>query len=242
MCRHLAYLGPPVALAELVLDPEHSLYQQSWAPTDMRGGGSVNADGFGLAWYADGQLVRYRRNVPIWTDDNLPGLARSISSGAVLAAVRNGTDDMPHDESAVAPFVSGSWCFSHNGKIPGWPGSVLKLAEGLPVAELLGAGVDSAFLFALIRARMGEPVAAVESAVREVAEAAPGARLNVLLTDGEQLVATAWTHSLWVRRTDDSTTVSSEPFGAGHWVEVPDHSLLVATATTVRITSMEGPQ
>ncbi|TDD15844.1 ergothioneine biosynthesis protein EgtC, partial [Kribbella turkmenica] len=53
MCRHLAYLGPPVTLAALVLEPSHSLYEQSWAPDDMRGGGTVNADGFGLAWYAD---------------------------------------------------------------------------------------------------------------------------------------------------------------------------------------------
>jgi glutamine amidotransferase len=29
MCRHLAYLGPPVTLASLVLDPDHSIYEQS---------------------------------------------------------------------------------------------------------------------------------------------------------------------------------------------------------------------
>ena len=71
---------------------------------------------------------------------------------------------------------------------------------------------------------------------------APGSRLNVLLTDGEQLVATTWTHSLRVRRTADSVTVSSEPFGPGDWDDVPDRSLLVATATTLRITPMEGRQ
>ena len=48
MCRHLAYLGPAVPLAALLLDPPHSLLRQSWAPRDMRGGGSVNADGFGV--------------------------------------------------------------------------------------------------------------------------------------------------------------------------------------------------
>ncbi|HWD77765.1 MAG TPA: ergothioneine biosynthesis protein EgtC, partial [Kribbella sp.] len=99
MCRHLAYVGPPVTLSSLVLDPEHALFEQSWAPRDMRGGGSVNADGFGIAWYAENQLVRYRRNLPIWTDENLPGLLGAIRSGAVLAAVRNGTDRMPHTEA-----------------------------------------------------------------------------------------------------------------------------------------------
>ncbi|HEU0128797.1 MAG TPA: ergothioneine biosynthesis protein EgtC, partial [Pseudonocardiaceae bacterium] len=47
MCRHLAYLGPPLDLATLLLDPPHSLLRQTYAPADMRGGGTVNVDGFG---------------------------------------------------------------------------------------------------------------------------------------------------------------------------------------------------
>jgi gamma-glutamyl hercynylcysteine S-oxide hydrolase len=251
MCRHLAYLGPPVTLSSLLLEPEHSLYEQSWAPADMRGGGSVNADGFGVGWYPEGDAavsggpVRYRRDVPIWTDENLPGLAGAIRSGTVVAAVRNGTVGMPYGVSAVAPFASGHWLFSHNGRIPGWPGTTLKLAEQLPVADLLGldAPIDSVFLWALIAHRLGDgvpPADAVAEVVHEVETAAPGSRLNILLTDGEQLVATAWTHSLHVRRTEDSVTVASEPFGAGDWTAVPDHSLLVATATTLQLTPMEG--
>ena len=246
MCRHFAYVGPPVALSALVLDPDHALYEQSWAPADMRGGGTVNADGFGLGWYVDGQVVRYRRNVPIWTDQNLLGLAGSIRSGAVLAAVRNGTVGMPYGEAAVAPFQFGNWLFSHNGRVPGWPESTLKLAEQLPVADLLrlDAPVDSALLFALITNRMSTqaPADAVASVVQEVESAAPGSRLIILLTDGEQLIATAWTHSLHVRQTADAVTVSSEPFGSGHWDDVPDRSLLVASATTLHITPMEGPE
>ncbi|PLW72317.1 class II glutamine amidotransferase, partial [Streptomyces sp. DJ] len=53
MCRHLAYLGPAVALREVVTDPPHSLLRQSWAPRRQRHG-TVNADGFGVGWYADG--------------------------------------------------------------------------------------------------------------------------------------------------------------------------------------------
>ncbi|GAA1586231.1 ergothioneine biosynthesis protein EgtC [Kribbella sancticallisti] len=248
MCRHLAYLGPPVSLASLVLDPPHSLYRQSWAPSDMRGGGSVNADGFGIGWYVNDEPVRYRRSVPIWADESLPGLAASIRASAVLAAVRNGTVGSPLNESAVGPFVKGQWLFSHNGLIAGWPGSVSKLAEALPVNELLtlDAPMDSALLWALIRNRLstGAPTAdAVASVVREVAAAAPDSRLNVLLTDGEQIVATTWTHSLWVRQTADSVAVSSEPWTTEGWEELPDHSLLVATKSTLAVTPlMEGRQ
>ena len=48
MCRHLAYAGPPVVLAELLFDAPHALVRQSWAPRDMRGGGTINADGYGV--------------------------------------------------------------------------------------------------------------------------------------------------------------------------------------------------
>jgi glutamine amidotransferase len=211
----------------------------------MRGGGSVNADGFGLGWYGDEAApVRYRRSVPIWADESLPGLARSIHSGAVLAAVRNGTVGSPLTESAVAPFVRDQWLFSHNGLISGWPGSISKLAEALPVSELLtlDAPMDSALLWALIQDRLysgSPPAEAVASVVREVAAAAPESRLNVLLTDGEQLVATTWTHSLWVRRTTDSVAVSSEPWTSDGWEAVPDHSLLLATSTTLAITPLD---
>ena len=34
MCRHVAYLGPTVTLAELLLAPEHSLVDQARAPRE----------------------------------------------------------------------------------------------------------------------------------------------------------------------------------------------------------------
>jgi glutamine amidotransferase len=129
MCRHLAYLGPPTPLRSVLIDPPHGLYRQSWAPR-MQRYGTVNADGFGIGWYADGDPVpaRYRRGVPIWGDPSLPDLARVISSGAVLAAVRSATPGTAPGESAAAPFASGPWLFSHNGVLAGWPGSAAALA------------------------------------------------------------------------------------------------------------------
>ena len=92
MCRHLAYLGPQASLGSLLIDPPHSLYRQAWAPRRQRHG-TVNADGFGIGWYAGSDPVpaRYRRGEPIWGDPSLPDVARVTSSGAVLAAVRSAT-------------------------------------------------------------------------------------------------------------------------------------------------------
>ena len=56
MCRHVAYLGPPVPLRELLVDPPHSLLRQSWAPRRQLHG-RMNADGFGVGWYAEGDPI-----------------------------------------------------------------------------------------------------------------------------------------------------------------------------------------
>src|SRR5882757_3370334 len=96
MCRHVGYLGPAVSIADLVLDPPHSLLRQSWAPTDMRHGGTINADGFGVGWFVTtNPPVVYRRAVPMWTDNALPGLLRPVLATGVLAAVRSATVGMP---------------------------------------------------------------------------------------------------------------------------------------------------
>ncbi|HEX5813240.1 MAG TPA: hypothetical protein VFY38_14125, partial [Pseudonocardia sp.] len=98
MCRHVAYVGPPTTLATLLLDAPHGLLHQSYAPSDMRGGGTVNADGFGAGWYPpvaevseaapDGDpgddpddhvgavgTARYSSDRPLWADTGFSALA-----------------------------------------------------------------------------------------------------------------------------------------------------------------------
>ncbi|WP_027927561.1 ergothioneine biosynthesis protein EgtC [Amycolatopsis benzoatilytica] len=243
MCRHLAYLGAPVSPAELVFAAPHALLVQSYAPRDMRGGGSVNADGFGLGWYPEpGALPqRYRRREPLWTDQTLPSLVASVRTRAFVAAVRNGTTGMPVTEAAAAPFAEGRWLFSHNGVVRGWPGSMRGLAGQLDVTELftLEAPTDSVLLWALLRARLTageEPLDAVAALVRDVEAVAPGSRLNFLLTDGQTLVGTAWTHSLSLRCTETGVVLASEPCDPDPvWTAVPEHHAVRVTADGVDV-------
>jgi glutamine amidotransferase len=74
------------------------------------------------------------------------------------------------------------------------------------------------------RLRAGEdPLTAVTDLVSAVEAAAPGSRLNLLLTDGEVLVGTTWTHSLSVLSTTDAVVVASEPTGnEPGWRPVPE--------------------
>ncbi|MFI9779591.1 ergothioneine biosynthesis protein EgtC [Streptomyces sp. NPDC051956] len=249
MCRQLAYLGPAVPLGDVLVAPPHSLLRQSWEPRRQRHG-TVNADGFGVGWYADGDPVpgRYRRTGPIWGDQSFADLARVVRSGAVLAAVRDATLGGADGEAAAAPFASGPWLFSHNGAVRGWPRSLAPLTTAVPPVDLLSleARCDSAFVWALLlhRLRSGDDQGqALADTVLEVAEAAPGSRLNLLLTDGETITATAWGDSLWyLTEPGRSTVVASEPYDDDpHWREVPDRTLLAASRTDVLLTPLKEP-
>src|ERR1700690_1664522 len=111
MCRHLAYLGPQATLRSVLTDPPSGLLRQSWGPRPPRRPrlpappygllrqswaprqqkhGTVNADGFGVGWYADDDPVpaRYRRAVPMWGDASFADLVRVTRTRALLAAVR----------------------------------------------------------------------------------------------------------------------------------------------------------
>lgn len=252
MCRHVAYLGPPVALGEVLDAPPHSLFQQSWAPRRQRHG-TVNADGFGVGWYADGDPVpaRYRRAGPIWADPSYADLARVVRSGALLAAVRDATVPGADQEAAAAPYASGPWLFSHNGAVPGWPRSLTSLVSALPAADLLSmeARCDAAFLWALVLHRLRDGARetgvaqALADTVLDVAEVTPNARLNLLLCDGETIAATAWGDTLWyLSEPGRRTVVASEPYDDDpRWTEVPDRTLLAASRTDVLLTPLKEP-
>src|SRR5215216_1501592 len=94
MCRMIAYLGEPeIQLSSLVLEPEHSLLVQSYAPKEMMSG-VVNADGFGTGWYdpeVDEEPAVYRSVAPIWADRSFPSIAPKVRSSTVFAAVRSAT-------------------------------------------------------------------------------------------------------------------------------------------------------
>lgn len=243
MCRHLVYLGEPQRLSRLLFEPPHSLCHQAFQPTDMRKGGTINADGFGVGWYAGETALRYRRATPMWSDTDLQHLADNTVAPAFLAAIRSATVGMPVTQGASAPFTDGRWLFSLNGRIEGWPHSVAKQASALPVTELMTADAptDAAFLWALLRHRLrdNDPVETVRDLVGELGAVAPGSRLNLLLTDGTLAIATTWWHALSVRRDPSGVTIASEPLDAdAAWQPIGDRKLVTATASEVDISDL----
>jgi gamma-glutamyl hercynylcysteine S-oxide hydrolase len=253
MCRHLAYLGPPVSLREAIIDPPYGLYRQAWAPKMMRGSGTMNIDGFGAGWYADGDPVpaRYRNSGPIWADPSFADLTRVTRSRALLAAVRDASAGTEPSPSAASPFGADHWLFSHNGALVGWPGTAAGLAATLSPLELLNldARVDSALLWALTLKRLREgarPGAALAAVMGLLDVAGATGRFNFLLTDGHVIAGTTAGHSLFYRQAHtggaDSVTVASEPADDDPaWTEIPDRSLVTATATGVEILPLPVP-
>jgi gamma-glutamyl hercynylcysteine S-oxide hydrolase len=246
MCRHLAYLGPAVTLRSVIIDPPHGLYRQAWAPR-YQGCGAINADGFGVGWYPDGEAepARYRQSVPIWADESFPDVARLTRSGAMLAAVRNATPGTSGGLAAVAPFRYGRWLFSHNGAVDGWPASTAGLAATLPALSLLEleARVDSALMWALVLRRLRQglgPAEALAGTADALAAGGVTGRLNFLLTDGQEIAATTAGHSLYYRRQAGAVTVASEPSDdEGGWTEIPRGALVAATTEEVSVTPLQ---
>lgn len=252
MCRHLAYLGPPVTVHDLVYAPPHSLEHQSYG-AELCGHGPLNADGFGVGWYADGRPVRYRRSMPIWADESFADIAPVVSAACVVAAVRSATPGFPVEESGAQPFVAGHRLFSHNGRIEGFAGVEARLrARAL---DALGddpaavpdarAPLDSAALLALAvgywraGASLGDGLAEVVAEVGALG-GTEGTRLNLLAADGEALAATTYGDSLFAREDGGAVVLASEPYDdAPSWRRLPDRSLVSVDAAGVTITKLK---
>ncbi len=229
MCRHLAWLGQPRTVSSLVLDPEFGLEHQSYAPRRQQRG-LMNADGWGVGLYVDGQPtpVRWRSARPLWGDASFASVAPVLRSGAVLAAVRSATPGMPMDESAAAPFTDGHWLLSHNGRVD---------RSALPARHDAESVCDSALLAAHVFAEGPDRVA---ETISRVASADPGAYLNVLLTDGDRVTGVSWGDPLSYLVDPDGVVVASEPYDDDpRWVDVPDRHLIEVTSSGVTVTELE---
>ncbi len=229
MCRHLAWLGAPRSLGDLLLEPPHGLLVQSYAPRRQRYG-LMNADGWGVGFFSGArpEPARWRSNRPLWGDASFASVAPVITSGGVLAAVRSATAGMPADETAAAPFQSGRWLLAHNGIVDRAVLGPHPAAESACDSALLAA-----HLFEFGPERVGEFVTGL-------AKRDPGARLNLLLTDGRRILATRWGDTLSVLRADDGVAVASEPYDDDpRWADVPEHHLVEATADAVTVTDLE---
>lgn len=247
MCRQMAYVGPGVTLEHLVLLPEHSLLAQSYQPRFQRRG-VVNADGFGCGWYdleMRPEPAVYRRDKPIWSDRSFASLAGLVSSGAILAAVRDANTGAAVEESGAAPFAEGPWLFGHNGRFDRFDqpegARLRRMLSDERLARVRGS-TDSEVAFGLIMDRIDQGDAPAEALAWSVhaCKQLSGGSFNFLLVDGLNIYGTACGDSLFILehgiRTPGGVVVASEPFDDDPgWREVPDESAVQVVGGEVAI-------
>lgn len=249
MCRLAAYLGPAIALRQFLLEPPHSLYRQAREPQELLYT-TLNADGYGFGWFSpDGTPSTYTNAQPIWSDSNLPSLARTLSSRLWVAEVRSATEGNPVHQFNTQPFSDTALLFVHNGFIQRFheqvrPGILQRLAPA--VAAAVHGNTDSEHLFACLRQVMlDNPELQPAAAISQLFELLRGmignrpALLNLVITDGTSLYATRHglnhdSPSLYYTLADPlypgGQLVASERFSAHNsWQPVPEHHILTLT-------------
>jgi len=242
VCRHLAYLGTPIALSTVLFDAPHALAVQSRAPRHQPSG-RINPDGWGVAWYEDDRSSptpirpepeRYRSTTPVWSDDLFADGARR--AGAIVAAARLASPGTTLDVHNNAPFVSGHWAFSLNGY--GFRGDrAPRLLAALSPARraALQGDADSEVLFGLVLDRIDRGADATTAVLEVTALVDPDDDMNVnlLLADGARITATAWGNSLFVLDATDRFVVASEPLDDDPaWRPVPDRTVVSSAHLT----------
>ena len=248
MCRFTLYLGCPIRMSALLLDPEHSLIRQSSHSREREE--PLNGDGFGVGWYAPRlgpEPAVFRSITPAWNNRNLRNLARVVASRCMLAHVRAATQSSAVNEANCHPFRFGPYLFMHNGDV----GNFRKVRRHLLASvrneafDNVYGSTDTEHLFALVvdellRAPRGLDPAegmarALEGAIRRVtelvAEFGDGepSYLNCALANGSSAVVSRFTND--ADEPPESLYMfegSLYPMAEADDVP-PDHSMLVSS-------------
>ncbi len=248
MCRLAAYRGLRISLDHLLNTGTQSLFRQSWAAAELQDT-TLNADGFGFAWYLNGQPERYASTLPVWSDTNLTGLGKTLHSQQWAAYVRSATPGQPLSLANTQPFTWQQCTFLHNGRIADFnegPRQRLhELLEATLAAEIQG-NTDSEYLFALVKHFLQQGVS-VQQAICETTACLPDvldghqALVTMILLDGQDIVCCrhavngAACPTLYYTRTHsrfaDGLLLASERFSEDErWQAVPEHHCLHFTA------------
>lgn len=146
MCRLFAYIGQPVWLDSLLIEPEASLVSQSMAAREAKT--VVNGDGCGLGWYGKrGEPGVFRDTYPAWSDANLATLCHQIQAGMFMAHVRSATSGEV-SRANCHPFTFGRYLFMHNGQIGKYEGIRRTIESLMCFGPLIAGGSQALFISA----------------------------------------------------------------------------------------------
>jgi len=255
MCRLYGFRANEATKVECTL-----VHAQNALMVQSRGdlAGQTHANGWGVATYEDHRPRIEHEAWAAYSGEQFRRAAETIYSTTVLAHVRRATVG-PSTIENTHPFEHGRWSFAHNGTIPKFAVVQSRLLEAMAPEHrrAIRGQTDSEHVFHfLLSIREREPsmpiVECVRAGIHQIVgwcrEADPQAAigLNIMLTDGEELVGARHGRTLfYVERHgvydceicgfphihhDPATpyravVVASEPITHERWREMPDRSL-----------------
>ena len=250
MCRLAAYLGPEISLGRFLMEPDHSLYQQSWEPKEMDEA-ILNADGFGFGWINPSkQTAIYTNTHPIWSDTNLSSLCESLYSPYWLANVRSATPGQQITQSNTHPFKIDQILFTHNGYIEDFNPKIRSIFHEILNASIqaeIQGSTDSEYLFAFLRQQLlktpdiAEAIPAMVSTLSEIISDEK-VLLNMIVGDGTHFYILRHAingkcptlyYSTEENEFPDAILIASEALTkSGKWQAVPEHSYCTISDNT----------
>lgn len=219
MCRVLAYLGEPILLEDLLYKPDVSFVNQMHQAALLH---RLNLAGSGLlAWDArspePGLPYVYRSTQLAVYDRNLQALARKVRATCLLAHLRGVAYDTRAVicEQNVHPFLfdGARLALAHNGQLARFDEIKYALLPHIHprLARMIRGNTDSEWVYALLLSQLEDPFAdlpaqdiahAVVETLRVIAKVRRqlGIRvfspMNLFLSDGNDIVAAAYTYDL----------------------------------------------
>ncbi len=208
MCRLVAYLGRPILMEKLLIEPKNSLINQSFSAKEIEE--PLNGDGFGVGWYnhiLSATPATFKSITPAWNNQNLRSIAPVVKSTCFMAHVRAATVGVL-GEVNCHPFQYKTLLMMHNGDAPEFPKlkRIIRRSLSDELYNWIAGQTDSEHLFALFIDKLNQRIQhenttaevmadALEDMVRELEEIKKSsgvtdqAYLNMVVTDGERTVA-----------------------------------------------------
>jgi len=255
MCRLYGFrASEPTKVECTLVHAQNALMVQS--RQDLAG--YSHAHGWGVATYEDHQPHIERQAWAAYHGEHFQRAAARIYAETVLAHVRRATVGPPAPEN-THPFTEGSWALIHNGTVPNFDRvrEPMLAAMTAPQRSAIRGVTDSEHLFRLFLSLREEAPAiallevlraGIQRVIAWCREVEPTARigLNVILTDGVDLVGSRWGRGLYHVERDGvydceicgfphvhhdpkqnyrAVVVASEPITHETWTEVPEGSI-----------------
>ncbi len=259
MCRLYGFRATEPTKVECTLvHAQNALMVQSRRDRE----GLSHGHGWGVATYEDSVPHIERQAWAAYHGEHFRRAAARIHACTVLAHVRRATVGPP----ALAnthPFAWKTWAFAHNGTVPRFATVREQMLSAMTPEHRLAirGATDSEHVFHFLLSHQERSphralIETVRLGVRQIVswcrEAHVEARigLNLMLTDGQQLVGTRWGRTLYfverhairdceicgfphVHHTPGqpyhALVVASEPISHESWEEVPDRSVYEVT-------------